>query len=151
MPIATFLILDLAHVKRRIWEVAHSLYGDHSARASRWANTQCDRVDAGQADKVIEALRFLNPERAETRELVDRLAGYFDNNRDRMDYPAYRGRGLRVGSGAVESANFHVTGNRLILQGMRWSAEGASGMAALRADLFNGRWESRTRQLLPAA
>lgn len=151
LPIETLLILDLAHVKRRIWEVAHSLYGNHSAEASKWANTQCDRVDAGQVGIVIEALRFLRPGRAETRELVDALAGYFDNNRDRMDYPAYRARGLRVGSGAVESANFHVTGNRLILQGMRWSAEGAGQMAALRADLFNGRWESRSRELLRLA
>ena len=68
-----------------------------------------------------------------------------------MDYPAYRARGLRITSGAVESANFHVTGTRLMLQGMRWSAEGAARMAALRADLFNGRWEARTRQLLRAA
>ena len=32
-----------------------------------------------------------------------------------------------------ESANFHVTGNRLKLQGMRWSAEGAAEMAMLRS------------------
>jgi hypothetical protein len=151
LPIEVFLILDLAHVQRRIWEVAHSLYGDHSAKAAQWAKTQCERIDDGHAEKVIEALRFLKPERAETRKLVDELAGYFENNRDRMDYPSYWARGLRVGSGAVESANFHVTGNRLILQGMRWSAEGAGEMAALRADLFNGRWEARTRQLLSAA
>jgi hypothetical protein len=67
-----------------------------------------------------------------------------------MDYPAYRARGLRVGSGAVESANFHVTGTRLKLQGMRWSREGARQMAALRADLFNRKHEARTRQILAA-
>lgn len=76
---------------------------------------------------------------------------YVDNNLDRMDYPSYRARGLRISSGTVESANFHVTGTRLMLQGMRWSAEGAGQMAALRADLFNGRWESRSRQLIKAA
>ena len=67
-----------------------------------------------------------------------------------MDYPAYRARGLRISSGAVESANYHVTGTRLKLQGMRWSEEGAGHMAMLRADLFNGRWEARTKQLLAA-
>jgi hypothetical protein len=55
-----------------------------------------------------------------------------------MDYPRYRAMGLRVGSGAVESANSHVTGARLKLPGMRWSEEGAAQMARLRADLFNG-------------
>lgn len=43
-----------------------------------------------------------------------------------------------------------MTGSRLKLQGMRWSAEGAGHMAALRADLFNDRWETRTRELTAA-
>ena len=43
-----------------------------------------------------------------------------------------------------------MTGNRLKLRGMRWSAEGAGHMAALRTDLFNGRWEARIKELLAA-
>ena len=82
-------------------------------------------------------------------ELVDALQTYIVNNRDRMDYPSYRAAGLRVGSGAIESANFHVTGNRLKLQGMRWSELGAADMA-MRADLFNGRWRARTEEMLAA-
>lgn len=151
LPVPALLILDLFHVKHRIWEVAHSVYGERSDKARSWAYAQCDRIEAGQAPKVIEALKFLRPGRAEAKVLVEQLAGYLANNRDRMDYPAYRARGLRISSGTVESANFHVTGTRLMLQGMRWSAEGAGQMAALRADLFNGRWESRSRQLLKAA
>lgn len=150
LPVPTLLILDLFHVKHRIWEVAHALYGQHTDAAKIWARTQCDRVEAGAAAQVMEALRFVKPRRKQVRKLVDDLRGYLENNLDRMDYPAYRARGLRVGSGAVESANFHVTGARLMLQGMRWSPEGAGHMAALRADLFNGRWEARTKQLLAA-
>jgi len=41
---------------------------------------------------------------------VDPFERYIVNNRDRMDYPGYRAVGLRVGGGAIESANFHVTG-----------------------------------------
>ena len=67
-----------------------------------------------------------------------------------MDYPTYRLMGLRVGSGAVESANYHLTGARLKLQGMRWSEQGARDMAFLRADLFNGQWENSTRAFLAA-
>jgi hypothetical protein len=150
LPIQTLLILDLFHVKHRIWEVAHSLYGEHSAKAKKWANSQCERVEQGEADKVIQSLRFLRPSRAETRKLVDELGTYLTNNLDRMDYPSYRARGLRISSGAVESANYHVTGTRLKLQGMRWSEQGAGHMALLRADLFNGQWEARTKQLLAA-
>jgi len=148
LPVPTFLILDLFHVKHRVWEVSRSLHGEHSPKAAQWAQVQCDRVEAGNARKVIEALRFLQPTRAETRELVRLLGNYLEANLDRMDYPAYRARGLRVGSGAVESANFHVTGTRLKLQGMRWSEEGARQMATLRADLFNRNHEARTREIL---
>jgi len=95
-------------------------------------------------------LRFIKPRRQKTRDLVDKLVGYLKDNRDRMHYPEYKSQGFRITRAAVESANFHVTGTRLKLQGMRWSADGAKQMAALRADLFNGRWEARTRELLAA-
>lgn len=150
LPIPVLLILDLFHVKKRIWEAANALYGERTPEATEWGRIQCDRVERGRAADVIQVLRFTRSRREKVKELVDKLRGYLEDNLDRMDYPAYRARGLRVGSGAVESANFHVTGNRLKLQGMRWSAEGAGQMAALRADLFNARWEARTRELMAA-
>jgi hypothetical protein len=150
LPFQTLLILDLFHVKHRIWEVANALHGERTAEASVWAHAQCDRVEAGQALMVIDALRFADATRVETRKKVDDLKGYLRNNLDRMHYPAYRARGLRISSAAIESANFHVTGQRLKCQGMRWTEQGARHMAALRADLFNGIWEQRTRELLAA-
>jgi hypothetical protein len=150
LPVSTFLVLDFFHVKHRVWQVAQSLYGERSPKAAKWARTQCDRIEAGDAPKVIDALRLLRPTRTETRELVRLLGHYLQANLDRMDYPAYRARGLRVGSGAVESANFHVTGARLKLQGMRWSEAGARQMAALRADLFDGNRQARTHETMAA-
>lgn len=150
LPIPSVLILDLFHVKHRIWDVAHALYGAHSAKAKEWADIQCERIEAGHAKKVLHAMKFLRPPRADARELVDKLAGYLHENRDRIDYPSYRAKGFRVSTSAVESANFHVTGARLKLQGMRWSQQGASHMAALRADLFNDVWDKRTQQILAA-
>jgi len=150
LPIKVQLILDLFHVKHRIWEVARVLYGEHSPQAARWAGVQCDRVEAGQATKVIRTLNQLTKARGQVRKAITDLAGYLHRNLDRMDYPAYRAQGLRVGSGAVESANFHVTGARLKLQGMRWSQTGAARMAVLRADLFNGRWQQTTDRLRAA-
>lgn len=150
LPIDVLMILDLYHVKHRIWEVANVLFGAKTPEAAAWAKTQCQRIEQGHAGQVIEALRFLNPQRKDAKEKVDQLETYLQNNLDRMDYPTYRALGLRVGSGAVESANFHVTGARLKLQGMRWSESGARTMALLRADLFNGNWESTTQELLAA-
>ena len=150
LPIPCFLILDLYHVKRRIWEVAHSQYGEENVEGSKWANIQCERIEQGQARDVITALSFLRSRKTKTQKLIEDLAGWLTNNRDRMDYPTYRARGLRISSSAIESANFHVTGQRLKVQGTRWSEPGAAQMATLRADLFNGYWEKRTQKVLAA-
>jgi hypothetical protein len=113
LPIPVMLILDLFHVKHRIWQVANALYGERTPKAAEWARTQCDRFERGRANNVIVTLRFTRSRRARVSKLVDDLRGYLEGNLDRMDYPAYRARGLRIGSGAVESANFHVTGMRI--------------------------------------
>jgi hypothetical protein len=150
LPIPVFLILDLYHAMHRVWEVGRAVYGDKTPECEKWSREQCRRIEAGEVGLVLEGLRFLLSTSGRGREKVEDLITYFENNRDRMDYPNYRARGLRVTSGTVESANYHVTGARLKLQGMRWSEEGAAQMARLRADLFNGMWERRTRELLAA-
>ncbi len=150
LPFSVLLILDLFHVKKRINEVAHALFPEDELARHRWRAVQYDRAKGARIDELLAALAESEPKGKAAVELVDALQTYIVNNRDRMDYPSYRAAGLRVGSGAIESANFHVTGNRLKLQGMRWSELGAADMAMLRADLFNGRWRARTEEMLAA-
>jgi len=150
LPVKTQMILDLFHVKHRIWDTARALHIDDDKAANRWAREQIARVEAGDARAVVESLRFLKPKREAAGKSADELRTYLSNNLDRMDYPTYRGEGLRVGSGAIESANYHVTGGRLKLQGMRSSELGAADMALLRTDLMNGAWRERTREMLAA-
>ena len=111
---------------------------------------QYDRAEDGRVDDLLFGLDEARPKGKKANKLVDSLRTYIRNHRDCMDYPKYRAMGLRAGSGAVESANFHVTGNRLKLQGMRWSELGAADMALLRAELFNGRWRATTQRMLAA-
>ena len=150
LPFTVLLILDLFHVKKRINEVAHALFPEDELGRHRWRAVQYDRAEGARVDELLAALAEAEPRGKTAVELVSALETYIANNRDRMDYPSYRAAGLRVGSGAIESANFHVTGNRLKLQGMRWSELGAADMAMLRADLFNGRWRARTEEMLAA-
>lgn len=148
LPCKVFLILDLFHAKHRIWEVSRALWGERGSQTTRWARLQCDRIEAGEVDEVIACLERLQKKR--DLEKLDELHTYFTNNRDRMDYPTYRAANYRVTTAGVESANYHVTGARMKQQGMRWSCDGASEMAPLRADLFNGAWRDRTRSMLNA-
>ena len=150
LPFKVLLILDLFHVKKCINEVAQALYRDDELGRRRWRAVQYDRAEGARIDELLAALDEAEPKGTNAKELVKDLHTYIGNNRDRMNYPAYKAKGLRIGSGAVESANFHVTGNRLKLQGMRWSEIGAADMAVLRTDLFNGRWRKRTEEMLAA-
>lgn len=143
------LILDLYHAIHRLYEVANAVLGDGPA-GREWRQRQKDDIEAGRVQHVIDRLRFFKPTNAESAKKAVELITYYENNADRMDYPSYRARGLRVSSASVESANYHVTGARTKAQGMRWSEKGAAEMARLRADLFNGIWEERTRQALAA-
>lgn len=151
LAIPVLLILDLYHVKHRVWEVATTVVGEGTQAATPWAQHQCQRIEEGHAAEVIQSLPLLKRSYRKAREQIESLEIYLTHNLDRMDYPRSRAAGLRVGSGAIESTNYHVTGARLKLPGMRWSETGAAEMARLRADLFSGGWQQRTRQLLKAA
>ena len=96
-------------------------------------------VEQGRVDYVISELKEIKGQRETVQEKVDELVTYFENNKDRMDYPAYVRRGLRITSGITASTNFHVTGARLKQQGMRWQETGARQLAMLRADLCSDR------------
>jgi Uncharacterised protein family (UPF0236) len=151
LPVPVLLILDLYHVKHKLWEMAAALYGEGTAAARTWAQEQGARIEAGAVGAVLAELVALATQHPKAREQLASVQTYLRRNQDRMDYPSYRAQGLRVGSGAIESTNYHVTGARLKLQGMRWSRTGAAQMARLRADLFNGVWQARSRQILLAA
>lgn len=66
-----------------------------------------------------------------------------------MDYPAYRARGLQIGSGTIESACKQLVSTRLKLAGMLWDADGAEAVAVGRAWLKSERWDEAMRMRPP--
>ena len=62
-------------------------------------------------------------------------------NVHRMDYAAYLGSGLQIGSGPMES--FHTTGSqcRLKIPGARWLEHTSQAILRLRMLQLSGRWE----------
>ncbi|MFL5243411.1 MAG: ISKra4 family transposase, partial [Gemmataceae bacterium] len=73
----------------------------------------------------------------EVHEELRKLIGYFENNRHRTDYPAYRSNEWDIGSGPTE-AGCKIIGERLKGSGMRWVEDGAATVAALRALYVSG-------------
>ena len=93
--------------------------------ASDWFKVQRKLLLDSCLDKVLSNINLLKIVPA----LRDSVCSYLASNRDRMDYKAYRKRGLLIGSGAIESAHRTVmqrphrrTG--LKRSGQRWSVGG---------------------------
>jgi len=69
------------------------------------------------------------------------LLHYLGENADRTDYPAYRARGIQIGSGAMESLHRTASQVRLKRAGMRWLANNAVAILNARLVQLAGRWD----------
>lgn len=70
------------------------------------------------------------------------IVNYISTNSDRMDYPAYRARGMQIGSGAMESLHRVASQMRLKLAGARWLPERALAVLNCRLMLLAERWDA---------
>ena len=98
-------------------------------------------MDRGDVDQVIEAIKKLVPPSDEAKETLEREIGYFERNKDRMNYKKFREQGLFVGSGVIEAGCKVVIGQRLKQSGMHWTVRGANSIIALRCCILSNRWE----------
>jgi hypothetical protein len=138
-------ILDVWHAVQRLWEVGRLAFGEEEARLKEWVRARQDELWEYRTDALIGALGQLASEYAPARAKAQEAAGYYENNRDRMDYPRYRQMGYLVGSGPVESGCKQVVTQRLKGAGMRWREAGAQTIARLRCLILGGEWKSFLR------
>ena len=134
-------IVDIWHAKERLWEVGRAVYGAGTELCRAWSEKVCAALSEGRVDDVLRELR-----RHAGDKTADQCAGYFENNRGRMRYPAYRKMGLLIGSGMVESSCRTLVGERLKCSGMRWSRAGANDVMALRSCVRSGRYDDFWRR-----
>ena len=96
----------------------------------------------GKTKQLIKFIKKLPRMTAEAVESVRQTTGYYLKNIKRMKYNEYLAKGLRIGSGAMESGCKQVADFRMKRAGMCWSVDGAMAMGALRCEfLSTGRWE----------
>ena len=67
---------------------------------------------------------------------------YFRKNRKRMNYPAFRSKGMMIGSGPIEAGCKVVVGQRMKQAGMRWVHQGAENMLAIRTTVLNREYKT---------
>lgn len=130
-------IVDWYHATEYVWDAAKALWEADELQRTAWAEQQLRWLWAGQVGAVLAELKRHPP----GTEAVAAAQTYFTNQQGRMNYPAYRARGLPVGSGAVESGCKQIVSSRLKGAGMIWGAEGARQVVKVRAWLKSGRWQ----------
>lgn len=146
-PKAT-LILDVFHAKEHLSAFLQGYFGqqDHQQRFDQWSSDLLNQ--GGRA--IIERVQALPIASKAQQRAQEKLLNYYQANVYRMDYPAYRQRGLQIGSGAIEAAHRTVVQCRLKLSGQRWSPTGAQNVLNLRTLRMSGRWY-QLQQILRAA
>ena len=149
-------VLDWYHAAEHLSAFAALRYPQDEAARAAFAHEAKNLLYAQGGEALLSYLGSVvlpAGTRAEVREALRQVIGYFENNRHRTDYPTYRQRGWDIGSGPTE-AGCKIIGERLKGSGMRWMEEGAASVGALRAlyvsggKLWDGFWAQPHR---PAA
>lgn len=148
-------ILDFHHAKQWVWNAAHAVWGEGSAKTKEWAEAQIEQhLIKGDALGLVEAvarLPHVAPLEGQNKSVPEHAMEYFQRNAERMRYPEYRAKGLEIGSGIVESSARRVVGVRCKQPGMRWCEEGLSAIIHLRAHVLSNRYDSAIANLPTAA
>lgn len=140
---ASVEVLDIQHARSHIHACGRALYGDGTAGVTAWGREWCAHVYDHGPDGLLAELARLKQQGvpAAAEKVLSNLIDYVTKHRLRMDYPRFRALGLPIASGAIESANRQVVGDRCKRSGMRWTRDGLQRILTLRAAYLSGNWE----------
>lgn len=133
-------VVDWYHATEHLYTVAHLVYGEGTAEATRWVKGMEKPLYQGQAWHVARTIQDLAEEHPTVAEKLQTEAGYFQNNQRRMQYLELREDGFPIGSGMVESGCKQIRA-RFAGAGMRWSRPGAEHLIPIRTTLLSDRFE----------
>ena len=139
LPAGFIAVLDFLHLLAYLHDAAYALGGVEEARGwknytqwLRWAWSGKVGLLLSGLRAAVAALKAKGSTAAARRHTVEETLTYVTNNRQRMNYPAYRVLGLPVSSAPVESTIKQI--NRRIKGSEKfWLEGGVEAMLQLRA------------------
>lgn len=138
-------VVDWFHAKEHLVKVAYLLYGEGTPAAQRWLHEMENALFQGHADKIaLEISQVAQDQKSATQESALTEAGYFENNKRRMNYLDLRSEGWVIGSGMVESGGKQFKA-RFAGPGMHWSRPGAESLLPIRSAVMSKRFDERWR------
>ena len=141
-------ILDRPHCKEHLSSAGEALQAEgelaEGVSVQEWAGKALSRLEVGNVDEVIQALRNAwersGPDKESRNDTLRLEAGYFEHNSDAVLYADYRARGWSTASSEVESAQRHVVQVRLKISGAWWDPAHVDDVLALRVLKANEGW-----------
>jgi hypothetical protein len=133
-------IVDLYHAREHVWKVANAVHGPGTTEGTAWAKQADELLSHGKIEELIEMIEKLPSIPAASnasRSVPEIEADYFRFNAERMRYPAFRAKGMHIGSGIAEAACKTVVSTRAKRSGMRWTPDGLDAVLALRTAVLN--------------
>ncbi len=137
-------IVDYFHAVKRLSDFSkeQTKWGEEYWR--EWLAVQKARLKAGLVEEIEAVFRVMPGD----EEALKRQHEYWQRNRERLRFAAFRERGLPNGSGAVESAVRRVINLRMKGASIFWTEEHAEGILHLRAHAKSGRWSELEANVL---
>lgn len=144
-------ILDYYHASEHLHEAARAACPADGKNAGVLAENLVTLLWDGKTELLLTTLGDLSVKAGEPmesdpashrRKVLAQTAGYFQNHRDQVDYPAYRAKGWPIGSGITESG-VKLFGKRVKGTEQFWNVPGAEAILALRSKWLSEDEESK--------
>jgi hypothetical protein len=133
-------LVDWYHAKQHLVAAGQALKGENEAARQRWLNSRETQLYQGQAASIAEELLQAARQQPEQATVLEREAGYFHDNQQRMNYLKMREAEWPIASGTVESGAKQFKA-RFCGPGMRWSRQGAENLLPIRAAILSQRFD----------
>ena len=137
-------VVDWYHATEHLGEIAKLVHGEGTKTAHRWYNEAQKKLYQGHAEQIALEVRKMATTHPEIADDLGREAGYFENNKRRMQYLEMREEGFVIGSGMVESGCKQFKA-RFCGPGMRWNRDGIKRLIPIRASVmghcFDAMWQ----------
>ena len=130
-------ILDFYHASEYLGNAFASLALGSNKDSQKLNKQIFNLLKNGKIDAILTWLH-----KQKSTEKIQDCIRYYENNKKRMDYGAYKKQGLDIGSGVIESANRSIIQVRMKHSGMHWGKKNVQSMASLRCAYLSGEWEN---------
>jgi hypothetical protein len=135
-------IVDWFHACEYLTPVAKQAFKQVSQQ-QRWLEQTREDLWQGRIEQVIAACQqHIQSSLSSDKDQAQVAVTYFQNNRQRMDYPTYRANGYQIGSGTIESAVKQIASQRMKISGARWLLDHARWVSKARSAYLSGQWDT---------